>query len=88
MSQELKVKWKPPFQIIKQYAYFSPTGPCQGMSDRARAAEALMEEYNVLLEDIKQTNKKNLICEEISVAEIYLTCINSQHIWIIGAIDC
>lgn len=55
------------------------------MSDRARAAEALMEEYNVLLEDIKQTN---LICEEISVAEIYLTCINSQHIWIIGAIDC
>lgn len=58
------------------------------MSDRARAAEALMEEYNVLLKDIKQTNKKNLICEEISVAEIYLTCINSQHIWIIGAIDC
>lgn len=59
------------------------------MSDRARAAEALMEEYNVILEDIKQTNKqKNLICEEISVAEIYLTCINSQHIWIIGAIDC
>lgn len=56
-------------------------GPSQGMSDRARAAEALMKENIVLAEDLKKTK----LCGKHGWVE--LTCINSQHIWIIDTID-
>lgn len=57
-------------------------GPCQGMSDRARAAEALMKEM------FQDKDLKNDTLWKTMMAEIELTCINSQHIWIIDTINC
>lgn len=34
----------------------SPMGPCQGMSDSVRAAEALTKENIFLAKDLKKTN--------------------------------
>lgn len=39
--------------MLKSVVYSSPMGPFQGMSDRARAADALMKENIVLAKDLK-----------------------------------
>lgn len=38
--------------MLTSVVYFSPMGPFQGMSDRVRAAEALMKENTLLAKNL------------------------------------
>lgn len=85
-------QWNPGFKVKKNQNMwialfvlrFSPIGPCQGISDRAKAAEASMKE------DIIEANvpKNFILWIKIDDWDYTLTCINSQHIWIINTINC
>lgn len=59
-------------------------GPCQGMSDSVRAAEALMKDKVVLAKD----RKTSFTLWKPGESESWLTCVDSQHIWIIDTINC
>lgn len=58
-------------------------GPFHGMSDRARAADALMKENieNIKLKIQQQTPQINHETQK-------LTCIDGKNIWIIDTINC